>query len=353
MNDRKSRRLLIQAASSILEHLALLPKSRPGSVLPESHWECLRKSVLRRRTAIQRGWQLTVQRLQEEVEGVAADLIERLQREYGQPESPIQQQPQPSTLHDIYSDLAALYDEFEEVEIDLKQRRLSVTTEPIVLEGVHLGPFQIVFRWDRIGGPTPYHVIAVDPCPASDGSSTVHPHVSYEALCEGEGQGPIQKALKHGRLLDFFTLVRQILTTYNPRSAYVTLDRWNGVECRDCGMVASPDESTSCDRCHIDICLDCSSRCGECEELCCGGCRRSCFACGQDFCTECLSPCSECGEEFCSECLDNERCGSCRREESNLDLDEQIPEVAPAATESASPCPAFLALCVGETPVLA
>ena len=54
-----------------------------------------------------------------------------------------------ATAHDIYQDLVALRQEFEELDYDLRERRLSVVTEPIVLEGVYLGPFEIRLQWAR------------------------------------------------------------------------------------------------------------------------------------------------------------------------------------------------------------
>ena len=31
-----------------------------------------------------------------------------------------------------------------------------------------------------------------------------------------------------GRLFDFFVIVRQVLNTYNPHSAYISLEDWDG-----------------------------------------------------------------------------------------------------------------------------
>jgi len=59
--------------------------------------------------------------------------------------------------------------------------------------------------------------------------------VREEDLCEGEGRGPIQKAIRQGRFYDLFVLINQILQTYNGDSAYVPLSRWEGSSCPDCG----------------------------------------------------------------------------------------------------------------------
>ena len=52
-----------------------------------------------------------------------------------------------ASVSEIYADLVALHDEFDEVSFDRQARTISVTTEPIELEGVHLGPFEIRLDW--------------------------------------------------------------------------------------------------------------------------------------------------------------------------------------------------------------
>ena len=145
---------------------------------------------------------------------------------------------------DIYADLVALDEEFAEVSFDRRGQTISVTTEPIELEGVYLGPFEIRLDWSDLaeGHPGNYRVIAVDANPAAANESVTHPHVQDEAVCEGEGRQPIRKALEQGRLLDFFVIVANLLRTYNSDSPYVSLSDWHGVECADCGTTVSDDD---------------------------------------------------------------------------------------------------------------
>ena len=121
--------------------------------------------------------------------------------------------------------------EFPEVSIDKAEQTLSVLTEPIDLQGTHLGPFRIVLRWNRLRQRRSYDVEASEPNPAQGEEEITHPHVQGRQLCEGEGAICIKAALSQGRIFDFFLLVKQILETYNPSSAYISLDRWNGVAC--------------------------------------------------------------------------------------------------------------------------
>jgi hypothetical protein len=137
---------------------------------------------------------------------------------------------------ELYSDLVALQAEFDELEWDLSARTVSVTTEPIVLDDIDLGSFEIRLHWDRLHVYQPYEVIALQPNPSCLNESVTHPHVQDEALCEGEGARSIERSFTEGRLFDFFLLVRGVLTTYNSSSAYVSLQRWSGRVCPDCDV---------------------------------------------------------------------------------------------------------------------
>src|SRR5690606_20967014 len=103
--------------------------------------------------------------------------------------------------------------------------RLSVTTEPITLEGVYLGPFRIELDVDDLaaGECADYRVIALEPNPAASNCDVTHPHIQDEQLCEGEGRPLIRRALGEGRILDFFEFVASVLRAYNPESPYVSL----------------------------------------------------------------------------------------------------------------------------------
>ncbi len=106
-------------------------------------------------------------------------------------------------------------DEFDQVTINLRERTLSVTTEPIDLEGLELGPFSILLDWNRLSEHGSYRIVAEYPNPAHSNEEVTHPHVHDERLCEGGGHLAIRQSLQEGRLLDFFILVRQVLRTYN------------------------------------------------------------------------------------------------------------------------------------------
>ena len=104
------------------------------------------------------------------------------------------------------------------MEIDFEEHEIAVTTEPITLEGIFLGPFEIRLDWERLGNSLPYRIKALDPHPAAANEDVTHPHVQNEQLCEGDGRVGHPQRLREGRLGDFFLLVAQVLRTYGKGS---------------------------------------------------------------------------------------------------------------------------------------
>lgn len=246
----------------------------------------------------------------------------------------------------IYADLVVLSSEFAEIQVDLREGHLSAVTDPISLEGVELGPFEIRLYWSRLRSGYAYEVHALQPNRAAANDSVSHPHVQGASLCEGEGKVAIRAALQQGRLLDFFLLVRQILEAYNPRSVYVQLSDWLGVTCSDCGASSPEDESYSCGRCGSDLCDDCSRSCSSCGQSSCSGCSSLCTGCDADYCSSCISACRDCGEGYCTECLADRKCSSCLESEDDEDEGSQhVPEETTAESIAAT---AVHALRLGE-----
>lgn len=236
-------------------------------------------------------------------------------------------------LADIFAELKQIDLDLGEFQYDLKQKSISIVTDPITLEGIAFGPFEIRLLIDeipRIYGDSPYRVIALDPNPAGTDSCVTHPHVSSERLCEGDGHISIRKAIEQGRFCDYFTIIVNILQTYNPDSPYVSLDDWEGISCYDCGYTISGDECYYCEYCDRDYCSHCSSYCQMCDTTICLGCAYECPSCNEPVCRECTAQCIECEDTFCKDCLTAEGlCPNCeeqRKEDSNEENETEIPE---------------------------
>jgi len=151
-----------------------------------------------------------------------------------------------------------------DIDFDRNKNTISIVTDPIELEDIHLGSFKIQLELNKLSQlhkDSPYYCIALEPNPAAASEDTTHPHVSNEKLCEGDGSVSIRSALEQGRLCDFFTMIKSILNTYNPDSPYVSLSDWDGTPCYDCGYACDRENSYYCCFCDRDYCEDCSSYC--------------------------------------------------------------------------------------------
>ena len=333
MQCSDTTRLWLRTATVLHEHYRQLMRPQVMPVLPSletlrkrlSHWKWARQhqlptAVRHSRLALEQNLQLTILSLSNQLEILR---------------KPARTAP---TVSQLYAEIAALQEEFEHVTIDLRQRRLSVTTERIILEDLDLGPFEIQLELNHLSESSPYTVKAVDPDQSSAGHP--HPHVSGQSLCEGDGKQAIATALASGLISEFFVLVRQILRTYNAGSAYRTLDEWHGVDCAACDYTISSEDAYRCDTCHCSLCGDCEYRCEICDYSMCFDCSELCEGCDDRFCRSCTETCVGCDERFCQKCLTACRCSSCSKsnEEISHERNEAIPneEVPqPATTEAA------------------
>jgi hypothetical protein len=231
------------------------------------------------------------------------------------------------TLRDVVSELEQLQDEFGEWQYHGDEQSLIVVTEPIELEGLYLGPFEIKLflqdldRADRIA---PYCVSALDPHPAAMNEEVTHPHVSGDMLCAGDASAAIKATLMAGRLCEFFLLVRSVLMNYNPESPFVSLDDWYAQPCFECGCPLSEDDRYWCERCEQDFCDQCTRTCNCCDRIVCRGCARTCPVCDEPVCDSCMSTCEKCGADCCVSCLDDDLCPTCKESmEENDEGDER------------------------------
>jgi hypothetical protein len=235
-------------------------------------------------------------------------------------------------LADIYAELIQIEQEFGEIKFDSNEKAISVTTEPITLNDIPLGPFEVklsIGQISKLYSDAPFRIIALRPNPAGSNDEVTHPHVSDERLCEGEGHVSIRSAIEQGRFCDFFTMAVNILQTYNPDSPYISLDDWEGISCYDCGCTISSDDCYYCEYCDRDYCSQCSSYCQMCDTAMCLGCAYGCPSCNEPVCRNCTAKCKDCEETFCKDCLDEEGlCQNCQeqRKENENEEQEQLSE---------------------------
>lgn len=326
--------LLWRAAVRIREQLEQARAAEEPPELPRAAWRgCRRMDRLQRRVQ-RRGWQRAHGRVRDRLRRAIDDC--RRQLEYSA-EDLVRPPRRPASTGEIFQDLAALDEEFCEAKVCLRETEVVVLTEPIVLEGVHLGPFHIVLDWSRLTARSGAYSI-VGGSPASSDDDVMHPHVREGTLCEGEAGPALKASLAAGRLFDFFVIVARTLATYNAENAFVELSRWHGVTCGDCGGFAADDYASSCERCECDLCDDCGISCEDCGHTACADCSAPCAGCQDSCCGACLSRCVRCTHRYCERCQTDETCNSCRAEIAAQKLTAPA-GVAPTAAD---------ALCVGE-----
>lgn len=254
--------------------------------------------------------------------------------------------PTPSQIN---AELIQIEEEFGQWDYSPADTHLRVSTDPIELEGVYLGPFEIAIDLRSL----PYlhqrgsvYVSALDPQPAAGSDLVTHPHVSDERVCMGDAHATLHAALRNGRLADAFLLIRGVLTTYNPDSPYVDLDHWSFGCCEDCGDRLYEDGRNWCEECQRgDFCDSCIGLCRCCELYACLQCLKHCDSCDEDVCNPCLRVCAGCEEACCVSCLDQDLCPNCLEDKENEDEQETQEEQSVQANsqERTSQAPAIQA----------
>jgi hypothetical protein len=137
----------VRAAVQIHSHLAGTGRFGPIPILYNHESENLAKIARRFELVRDKGWQTAADSLLLDLDLSAANLGRRLDRfrtELPKTPSPMQV----SGPRDIAADLAALEEEFVEVEVNLQDKKICVLTSPIELEDTYLGPFRIVLHWE-------------------------------------------------------------------------------------------------------------------------------------------------------------------------------------------------------------
>jgi hypothetical protein len=262
--------------------------------------------------AVARGWKVAYDQLKREYYSQLRAFRKQTKETLLKLKLPVPVVPRPS---EIVRELIAIEQEFTDAGICFATKKLSASTDPIVLEDTHLGAFQISLDLTTLtpGSYPSYEVIALNPYPAVSAGDTTHPHVQHDHLCEGDARPAIQMALRQGRFFDFLQLVNNVLQTYNPSSAYVSLADWHDRGCCDCGQLADSDDGDCCSVCESWVCDSCWFNCNDCDQHHCSDCNLACSSCLADVCKSCVNSCPTCYAQFCADCFqpNQERCHHC------------------------------------------
>jgi hypothetical protein len=306
------------------------PKPEPP-IRPERAWASLRSQMTEAESLRWRIEQATARRmdcsaasLKQELSTVLKVMDQRINELRVHSDAP---PPRAQDRCEWIRELRQLESEFGTVTIRWTDTVIRVVTEPIELKDVPLGPFAIEFDWT--GGPSAdgiraFEVKALKPNRPAGRSDVTHPHVEDDILCAGEAKDALAQAVADGRLVDAFQLVHSVISNYNPGSAYVSLNEWDGSHCAQCGRRIRSDDASSCECCDCELCDECGERCAGCDELRCGDCLEPCDVCRERHCRGSLATTSR-GRAICSDC--REVCSGCEASvpKDELDADGRCP----------------------------
>jgi len=169
-----NHKILLRTAERISSHLQRLRASPVSIDLPDGDWAQCRSLIHQIDLCANRNWTHAGGLIKDCLERALERCSDRL-REIAREVSGSGRLAPIQSDREVFKDLVALSDEFEGVTIDGSSQTVSVTTDPIVLEEIDLGPFVIRLHLDRIGERRPYEVVALAPNPAGESSETTHP----------------------------------------------------------------------------------------------------------------------------------------------------------------------------------
>jgi hypothetical protein len=136
-----NKKLLLRTAERIRGCMHQAQSQTAEIQLPDHYWDECRALSQRVRLARSRGWHNAAAALAESLRYPLCQCLEQLNDLCnrwisGRPTESI------AAVRDVFADLEALLDEFDDLSFDLSEAVLSVTTAPIVLEDILLGRFQ-------------------------------------------------------------------------------------------------------------------------------------------------------------------------------------------------------------------
>lgn len=254
-------------------------------------------------------------------------------------------QQQCRSIHDLYADLIDLQHEFKHVRFENKDNEfhLIVTTFPITLlykgELFDFGEFEIHLELNTVG-LLPDDIVldvfcvALTPNNPSNYDDVTHPHVRDNCLCCGEAKETLRFFISNAFIYEYFIVVRQTLLTYNSSSPHVSLDKWNGIGCYNCGSMVdeeSGDGGNCCSDCGCVFCDYCLHECTSCFHFVCDCCSYICDICGKRTCSYCCLRCKTCNkivcndhyiEPYCTQCNDTHSDDSQDHENDDIDDDD-------------------------------
>src|SRR5262249_34119131 len=133
-----NQKMLLRTAERISSHLQRLSAAPIQVELPDADWAQCRSLIRQIDLCANRNWAHAADLLKDRLEPALERCSDRL-REIAREVSGVERLAPLQSVREIFKDLVALSDEFEDVTIDRPSQTISVTTKPIVLEEIDLG----------------------------------------------------------------------------------------------------------------------------------------------------------------------------------------------------------------------
>jgi hypothetical protein len=197
----------------------------------------------------------------------------------------------------------------ENVFIHRTNNTLFMTTEPIVIKDIPLGPFEVHVSpiIDNAG-----MAYALSPNPAISNPQVTHPNVNDNFICMGNGQNAYSLAVKQGRLCDAMQIAIAVVRTYGFRNPHLRIEAWHGENCEFCGKLNMQANIVQCADCHKYGCRECAftraaRRCLPCHEHRLANPPAECYLCG----SEAHNDCPDCKKKACGVCWTDASCRRC------------------------------------------
>ena len=172
MNNQTSDKILVRAAQAVREQLHRLHASRVAEIgrqagMAQDQLERLVTSRRRLRLALSRGWSAAAGKITQQIAAAVRDVPYTAGQVQQAVEAAEMKIP---PLRELHADLRQLCEEFGGVRYSAGEQCLAAATEPIELEGIYLGDFEIRLDLRRLGDARSLHnayaIVALDPRPA-------------------------------------------------------------------------------------------------------------------------------------------------------------------------------------------
>ena len=227
--------------------------------------------------------------------------------------------PIPS-LSELVAELRQAEKEFGQLSYDRKKQFVAVATEPIELEGVYLGEFEIrlllarPMQSARPGGNVSDRGLR-SPSGRKRRNGHASPRPGRTASAPAMRQRP---SVCPDRRPDLRLLpVGQVRAGRIQPAVALCPAGQVGRHCllrlrlhhRQRRILLLPS-------CENDFCEECMSYCRRCDDSYCQGCLTECTACEDSVCSGCLTRCPDCRRAICQTCLEENQC-PCQQEKEN------------------------------------